>query len=128
MTNYQTVSEKTFKGLDKGTQSFEFMTITHNKKDIAVVVIDVKDHSQDELELTIEPIYQVEPDFPKQVVISSALYDWTMDPLTNPIEINKLLSYFLRTQIKSSHNKKRENALFAGFAYALDSTESDSQF
>lgn len=123
MTNYQTVSEKTFSELEQGTQSFEFMTITHNKKDVAVVVVDVENRPQhDELALTIEPIYQVGPDFPKQIVISSAFYDWTMDPLTDPVKINKLLSHFLRTQIDLSHNKKRENALFGGFANALDST------
>ena len=121
-TNY-TVSEKLFTQLDRGIQSSDFISINHDRRKTAVLISDVEDGLRhDTLLLTIEPIYQVPKDFPKKIEVTSELYDWSIDPITEPSEINVLLSHFLRTKINLSDDSsqgERDNALFAGFAEAL---------
>lgn len=115
MTKTYMVSESVFTALDNGTQTFDFMEV--NEQPVAIA--NVKDHAHNQLELTIEPVNQVMPDFPSKIIIEKG-YMNEIFSITDEKQILKLLLTSLRRSIGSPNASRRDNRLMGAYITALD--------
>lgn len=110
------IHKKQYEKLTNNLTDFDFLWFRYNDKSIPVVIVSVTPGKQsDQLELTIEPIYPTETNFPAKITIQPGLYDFDLYPIKNPVEICTLLNHYLRTKLTEDATDERESALLRGF-------------
>lgn len=131
MLNTYTISEFHFNQLANGTQRFNFIRLCsenllkYGRYDdgltVPVVIKQIsKGDDSDTLKLSVEPIYPVDSEFPKEFLIKGVLYDWEIDPEYQQEQIIQWLVPYLKLSLLSTTPGSRDRALLMGYIRALD--------
>lgn len=128
MTQPYSIHPKYFNELEQGVQTFHFLKVKHQLRIVTVVIARVNNAERhDQLIIEVEPVFQSELDFPKDIVIQTTERNqlhpsYLAEPVSNPADISGLMRVYFENQLNATTNK-RDKALLSGFISTIPSIQ-----